>query len=230
LAILFSVRAQGGTLPGALSTAEIDRIAKLVAMGGAVRLLRSAESYPLWPGVKIGAEITLFPGDRLADLGNGLGSVSSFLPMPRVYFAKGLIEDVEIVASFFPFNLNTVNGGGAIAKWTFVHERENWVTVAGIFGVTAINAFQDEFQGANLELGAVVSKDFVTVKPYAGASLMFARGKVLSSLAASTSETSALLGTHFYLGAEVAFPVSLAVQLDLINLDPTLSAFAGVKF
>jgi hypothetical protein len=201
-----------------------------MAMGGSIRLLRSAESYPLWPGVRLGGEITLFPGDRLAALGDRLGSVGSFLPIPRVHFAKGLFEGIEIIVSFFPFNLNTVSGGGVLAKWTFLEEKAGWLTLAGVFGVSTVNAFQDEFQGNNLELGVVISKDYVVLRPFAGASLMVARGKVPASLALGSPETGALLGTHFYLGAEIALPVALSFQLDLINLDPTLSAFAGVRF
>lgn len=217
-------------LPGGLSSGDIANMTRFIAMGGAVRTLRSAESYPTWPGVKAGAEITLFPGGAISSLGDQTGSVGGFIPMPRVYLCKGFYEKAELILSFFPFGLNSIQGGGAIVKWTFFNEKEKWMSLAGIIGLTAISAFQTEFEGTNMEVGVLISKDYVRSKPFVGASLMVARGRVSAAATSGPNESGQLLGTHLYIGAEFELPVNLTAQLDLINTDPVLSLFVGKKF
>ncbi len=228
--LLFAPGVRAGILPGALTTSEVAVVTRFIAMGGAVRVLRTAESYGNWPGLKVGAEITLFPGGAISSLGNQLGSVGGFVPMPRLYLAKGFFERAELILSFFPFGLNTIQGGGAIAKWTFFTEKEQWLSFAGLIGLTSVSAFQKEFEGTNMEIGVLISKDYVRAKPFAGGSVMMARGRVPVASAVGPNESGQLLGTHFYVGAEFELPVNLTVQLDLINSDPVISVFAGKKF
>jgi hypothetical protein len=199
-------------------------------MGGAVRALRSAESYPTWPGIKVGAEITLLPAGALSALGDQTGSAGGFLPMPRLYLAKGFFERLELIASFLPLGLNTVEGGGILVKWTFITEKEKWFSLASIVGLTGVSAFNGEFLGTNMELGILVSKDYVRAKPFAGGSFLFARGKVPLAAALGANETGTLVGTHLFIGAEFELPVNFTLQVDLFNSDPSASFFVGKKF
>ncbi len=75
----------------------------------------------------------------------------------------------------------------------------------------------------------MISKDWVRFKPYIGASVLIASGKVDPSLSA-TPQASATMGTHVFAGMEWELPVNLTVQADLINTDPLFSLFIGKKF
>ncbi len=220
----------GETLPTGMSEADVAQATRFLAMSGTTRLLRSAEAYASWPGIKMGVEITVVPSGRLSTLGNANGSVGGILPIPRVYFTKGWMEEFEFTLSFFPPTLNTLTSVGGILKWAFLKESQRWMSVAGIAGITSVRAFQTEFEGINMEVGAVASKDYVRIKPYGGASLMLAQGKVTPAVALGASETGALLGLHLFLGVEFDLPFNLTVQIDRINADLSGTFFVGKKF
>lgn len=207
----------------------MEKVTRLIAMGGTTRLLRASDAYSSWPGLKLGVEATFFPGDRLNQLGNRNGAASAFLPIPRLYLAKGLFERLEIIGSFFFGGLNTVSSVGALLKWTAIPENEDWLAVAVFGGVTGLTAFNDEFSGMNGEAGFLISKDYVRFKPYAGASLLLASGHVAPALSAVPNSPT-LLGTHIFVGMEWELPVNLTVQGDLINSDPFITLFIGKKF
>lgn len=229
LFLCFGLNAHPASLPGALTQTDVNRVTRFLAMGGATRLLRSSEAYPPWPGLKFGVEISVLPGANISSLGNGVNSVAGILPSPRIYLAKGIAQGLEVIGSFFPSGLNTLSGVGGILKWNFLPENEEWVSMATYLGVTGVNAFQGEFKGTNLELGLSVSKDYVRMRPYLGASLMFAEGTVSPALAAANT-TKLLVGSHFFLGAEFELPFNFTLQADLINLDPMITAFIGKRF
>ncbi len=199
-------------------------------MGGTTRVLRSAESYVSWPGLKLGAEATFLPADRLLNLGNRLGATAAFLPAPRIYVAKGLLESFEFIGSFFFSGLNTTSSIGGILKWTVLPEQEEWIALAAFVGLTGVDAFRGEFQGTCFEGGLLISKDYVRFKPYFGASMLLAQGRVAPALAAGSPQSGSLINTHFFLGSEWELPVNLTFQVDLIGLDPYFTLFIGKKF
>ncbi|NBT59977.1 hypothetical protein EBT16_14475, partial [bacterium] len=59
--ILSSRSTWGAKLPGALKPAEVENIVQKVGFGSASRLMRSAEAYPIWAGLKVGLELPITP-------------------------------------------------------------------------------------------------------------------------------------------------------------------------
>lgn len=222
--------ARAGTLPSLLSKAEFDRIVEILGYGAATRVMRSAEAYEAFPGFKLGVEFTFTPTRDINQMGDASGTIPGLIIAPRVFMAKGLFKDTEIIFSFFSDKfLDTLVSVGSILKYTFYSEQETWVSAAVILGYTGSTAFQGDFKGNNLEFGAYFSKDYVRLKPYLGASLLFARGEI--PLAKALEKSSGWQSTiHFFFGLEFEFPVNVTVQLDLMNLSPAGSLFVGKHF
>lgn len=230
--LLFSPSVWASSIPGQLSTTDVEKAARMIGMGGATKLLRSAEPYPSWPGLKIGAEVSFFPGNRLLELGDRSGSATAFQPIPRIFLAKGIAERVEFIGSFFFSGLNTLSSVGGILKWTAIPESEEWISLAAFGGYSSVTAFRGEFSGWAAEFGAVISKDYVRFRPYIGAAWMFAGGQFDPTLVASgvSAQTGPLFGTHVFVGTEWELPINLTLQADLTNLDPSITLFIGKKF
>ncbi len=224
-----SIRA--ASLPTGLGPTEIDHVVEVIGTGSTVRLLRSAEPLELFPGIKLGLEIAIVPTRDLNNMGNQDGSLPVAIPVPRFYFAKGLFFNLELILNLFPVNIaNSLSTFGGSLKWTFFNENQNWLHGAAFLSFTNISGFERTYSGNNIEMGGVVSKDFVKLKPYMGGGLLFARGNV-SSAVARTADTSGAHSTlHLFVGAEVELPLSLGFQLDLMNLSPSGIIFFGVKF
>ena len=131
---VFSLKAtMAASLPKGLVDSDVDRVVQVVGLSGASRLMRSAESYDSFPGLKIGFEVIMISSRDLNSLGTGGGTVPSFCPTPRLYLAKGIIYDSEITLNFFPpTDANPITTLGAIIKHTFFQERDTW-SVGGIF-------------------------------------------------------------------------------------------------
>lgn len=230
LAIVLCRFGAGAMLPGALSVPQINDITKTLGMGSATRLLRAADAYPSYPGFKIGAEVLLLSPGHLGQLGNQTGAVTNLLPVPRFVLAKGLFSDLELVFSFLPFSLGTVSTVGGALKWTFAPESEQWLAMAAWVGFTSATAYDGEFRGQTLEVGMVISKDYVRIKPFLGAAVMGARGNVAPGLALGPNESQTLLGTHVFAGFEIEMPVQLTIQIEAVNTDPAASFFIGKHF
>lgn len=230
-ALLGALRVDAASLPGQLSPTEVDRVVEVVAVGATTRLLRSAEPYVLFPGLKVGLEIAIVPSRDLNDMGDRLGSLPTAMPVPRVFFSKGLFLNLELMFNFFPFSLvNSISTFGGALKWTFFQETKSWLNGAAYIAFTNISAFEKTFTGGTVELGALLSKDYVRLKPYLGFGLIFARGSVTSSLARTTDNTGAYSTLHAFVGAEIEMPVNLGFQLDMFNLAPAGTLFVGKKF
>jgi hypothetical protein len=224
--------AHSASLPGNLTPGDIEKITQLIGEDATTKLMRSAENYrDLFPGIKLGVEFNvLWPGN-LETLGNGQGSVPSFLPQPRFHFAKSLPFNLEFIFSFFPTSLaNTVSTWGGILKWTFYPEDEELLSIAGFVGYTDVQAFNLNFTGSDLELGIYASKDFVRIRPYLGVGVLFTRGTVAPALAATATNSASLTDFHPFLGMEIKLPVDLTVQLDLLHLNPRASFSIGKTF
>lgn len=215
----------GATLPTNLSMSDLSEVTRVIVAPSAVRALRSAEAYASWPGLKFGLESTLAPVSTLRELGAANGSIEGLNIVPRLYFAKGLFAGAELVAVWFPDNVaNTLGSLGGLLKYCFLTEDVSWFSAAGYGGFTMLSAFDGMFSGRNVELGAIVSKDLVRVKPFVGAALARSYGNIVQEwMAYGHMNSATTLSTHFFAGIEFEFPMHITVQGDLFNLAPSFS-------
>jgi len=232
LAFVTSPVARAASLPGNLTPPEIDEIIQVVGLGSATKMMRSAEAYrEFFPGLKLGLEINVFTSKNIGSFGDQTGSVPGFVPMPRLYIAKSLFFDLEFIFSVFPSSfMHTTSSYGGILKWTFYNEKENYLSAAAYVGYTKVSAFSGDFEGSDIELGAVASKDYVRLRPYIGAGLLFASGTVRRELSQAADNGGSQSTIHAFIGAEFNFPINVTVQLDFMNLAPQGSLFFGKKF
>lgn len=221
---------QSATLPLNISATEFDKLNEILGYGNVTRVMRSAESYPTFPGFKVGLEITMTPSRSLNTFGDASGSAPSVILAPRIYMAKGLGADLEVMFAFFsPGISKTMSTFGALGKWTFYDEKENFVSAAAYLSYTGLTGFNETYKGTDVEAGVYFSRDYVSLKPYLGAALLFANANV--PLSVSPLKTSGWQSTvHFFLGLEYELPVNFTVQLDLMNLVPMGSVGLGYKF
>jgi hypothetical protein len=193
--------------------------------------MRSAEVYPLWPGIRIGLEMTACSLATIKDLGNRNGSFPTLFPMSRLYIAKGLGRNLELIMNLFPFTLPYyVTSWSFWIKWAFMTEQKSWAAIAPYMGLSFTSAFNDNFVGNHLEFGAVASKDMVRMKPYAGGGFAFSGGSVLDAGSTTRTAGALQLALHLYVGAEFELPIHLAAQLELMNLVPGASFTVSQKF
>lgn len=215
-------------LAGGLKPAEVENIIQKVGFGSASRLMRSAETYPLWAGIKVGLELPVTPAAGMSDYGDGNGTIGSILVGPRIYLCKGLADGFEITFNFFqPQMLNTPASFGTILKYNFATEDKNWASVSTFFGYTSVSAFSSSkgselkptiaYNGTDIELGVYASRNYIKMKPYAGLGVLLAQGQILPEL--TVSESSAWQGTiHLFMGSEFEWPMNFTAQLDFMNL------------
>lgn len=222
--------AEGGSLSKGITATEFDRIVEILGYGGVTRLMRSADAYPSFPGFKLGVEIAITPTRGINDMGDKTGSLPGVIFAPRIYMAKGLFSDLEIIFSFFSNKfLDSLTSIGSILKYTFYSERVSFVSAALFAGYTGSSGFEASWKGSDVEFGAYFSKDYTRLKPYLGASLLFAHGEIPVDY--STTKNAGWQSTvHFFLGLEFDFPVNVTVQLDLMNLAPSGTLLLGKRF
>jgi hypothetical protein len=213
-----------------LSPSDVDKITEVLGFGGATRLMRSAEPYESFPGIKIGIETALTPGAALSELGDQSGSMPGLIPAPRLYLAKGLFKDVEMILTFFtPTIWDTLSSVGTVVKWTFFNESSNFVSAAAYAGYTHLSAFRNVYKGHDIETGAYFSKDYVRLKPYFGAGMLFANGNIMSQFA-PVKQSAWATTFHFFLGLEFELPVNFTMQIDVMNTTPQGSILIAKKF
>lgn len=230
----------GAKLGGNLKPAEVENIIQKVGFGSASRLLRSAETYPLWAGIKVGLELPVTPSAGLSEYGDGKSTIGGVMVGPRIYLCKGLSDGFEITFNFFqPQMLNTPATFGTIIKYNFATEDKNWAAMSTYFGYTGVSAFTSSksselnptiaYSGTDIELGVYASRNYIKLKPYAGVGVLLAQGQIDPSLVQSIS--SAWQGTiHLFLGSEFEWPVNFTAQLDFMNLAVMGSAAFTFKF
>lgn len=221
---------QGAALSKGITAAEFERLVEILGYGSVTRVMRSAEAYPSFPGFKLGVEIAVTPTRGINEMGDQTGTLPGVILAPRVFMAKGLFSDMELIFSFFSNKfMDTLISVGSLLKYTFYSERTSFVSAAIFGGYTSSSGFENTWKGADLEFGAYFSKDYVRLKPYLGASLMFAHGEI--PLENATTKNAGWQSTiHFFLGMEFDFPINLTVQLDMMNLAPSGTLFLGRRF
>lgn len=223
--------ASAASLPTGLSPEDIASLVRIVGFPSATRLMRSAEALPGWPGWKLGIEVAMSGAKDVADFGDRNGSVPQLLVLPRFYLSKGLSSNVELTLSTFPNNNPPgISTAGGALKWTYYREREGIASAAAYFGYTRVWAFHQDYVGNDVEMGTVVSKDFVRLRPYLGAAVLLAQGAVRPALARTPTQGSLQAALHSFIGLEWELPVALGAQLDLMNLTPMASFFLGKQF
>ncbi|MCB0406293.1 MAG: hypothetical protein KDD51_16045 [Bdellovibrionales bacterium] len=229
LSLFFATTLLAASLPTGMTQAEVDKTVEVLGTGGATRLLRSAEPYPFYPGIKVGFEALFFSSSSLIGMGNGDGSMPPVLFVPRLYLAKGLVADVDLILSFLPGgvvpSLSTV---GAALKWTFLSERENIPgSIAAYFAYTSLRGL-DRYLGTDLEFGLLASRDLVRVRPFLGLGVLFASGTVQNTVSGQLEGRHSTF--HLFGGIEWELPANITLQLDLMNLNFQGSVFVGKKF
>lgn len=228
---MLAAPARGAGLSGNLVSSEIDQLTQSIGFPSATRLLRSSEPYPSWPGAKIGGEIVAAGSGGIGGFGDKKGSSPALTLVPRIYLAKGLFSDLEILLVILPAGSPTgITTTGGILKWTFYQEGSSWFTAAAFMGYTQVSAFDEDFQGDTVEFGVSFSKDLVRLRPYLGAGILAAKGSVKQSLAATAARSSLQTTLHLFAGAELELPVNVTFQFDLMNLTPMATLFVGKRF
>ena len=166
LLLLLPGPAIAGGLPSGLAPAEIANIVQALGFGATTRLMRTAEAYASWPGIKIGGEVVVAGSQNIGNFGNQNGNVPPINLLPRIYIAKGLFTNVEAIFSILPMPSPSglASVGGAL-KWTFYQEREGFLSVAAYYAYTNIHAYGGDYSGNNTEFGIEASKDFVRIRP-----------------------------------------------------------------
>ncbi len=228
---LGSGSALGASLPTGLDRAEIEQIIERIGFQASTRLLRGAEAYPPWPGIRFGVDVSVSPQMDFSTLGDRNGSEPKLYVLPRFHFVKGLWGNVEIIFSSLPVtNQPGYSATGGILKWSFYKETAGWLSVSAFTGYTYVSAFRGDYTGNNFEFGLYASKDYVRLKPYLGASVLVAQGGVRPTLA-KTAFVSSLKGTlHIFLGMELEYPVTIAGEFGLFNLSPSFTLLIGKRF
>ena len=151
LLFLSSLPLLAGTLPSGVSNSEFDRIVEVLGYGSVTRLMRSAESYESFPGVKLGVEFALTPTRDINSMGDATGTLPGMVIAPRIFIAKGLFENAELVFSFFTNKFfDTLVTFGSIFKYTFYSERQSWVSAALFVGDTGSSGFTNTFKSNNI--------------------------------------------------------------------------------
>lgn len=226
--LLMTSPLSAASLPSNLSSEEVGRAIQIFGVGSGMRLLRSSEALPDWPGFKAGVELTLQPMKNINSLGNANGTLPTLFPMPRFYFAKGLGHGGELLIGTFPFIMrNTVATYGALLKWTVRPEDEYFLATAVFAGYTRMLALNNSLRAHTLEVGISVSKDYVRLRPYGGVAFALSVGDVGSGSGLTRSGT--VNSFKLFAGFELELPMSLSVQLDFLDLLPSASVLVGFR-
>ncbi len=217
------------SLPSGMTNQQVRETVRVVGFGSVTRAMRDAESYPSWPGIKVGLEAVVVPTGDLQNFGLGNGSISDFFLLPRLYLSKGLFYDVDLIFSALPSGIiNTLAVYGGILKWTFMSERDNLTgSVAAFVGYTHLKGLAG-YTGDDWEAGLIASRDLVRIKPYLGISLLLADGGVSTALVPQFRARE--LAFHIFLGLEWELLANISAQVELFNLSPAASISFAHKF
>lgn len=222
--------APAASLPSGMSGEEVGRAIKVFGTGSGMRLMRSSEALGSWPGFKAGIELTMQPTKDLNSMGAANGTLPTFFPLPRLYLAKGIGEDIDVMVGTFPFKMrNTVATYGALVKCTLRPEDDNWLATAVYASYTRMLALNETLRGHTLEVGLSVSKDYVRLRPYGGIAFAISTGDIDPASGALVTTSGTVNAFKLFAGIELEWPMSLAVQLDFIDLVPAASLLVGFR-
>lgn len=231
LMILLSFRIFGSDLPSNMSAQDVSRLTGVLGPSSALRMLRSAEAFPSWPGIKFGVEVMILPSQNIHSLGDGNGTIPQVNPVPRLYFCKGLFWDVDLVIDYLPNTLsNTISTLGIGLKWTYMNEKEAFASGAFYGGLTRIDAFDSNFLGTDFEMGVIFSRDYTRARPYLGGGLLMSAGSLVVPATRLALYDATTFAVHTFAGVEFKLPLSISLQFDIMNLSPMGSILLGISF
>jgi hypothetical protein len=230
LVLFLAVPATAVRLPRRVTLDEFQTLISTLAFGHATKVMRSAETYPSLPGLKIALETPLVYSGKLQELGDGSASLPIVIPAPRLTITKGLGYDLE--ASFNISTqelLETMASLGFLAKWTFLDEKDSFFSSSIFASYTRLNGFNNTFSGSDFEVGVLASQDWVRIKPYVGLGLLLASAKVAPSISPS-NQTGSAFSPHLFLGVEIELVMNMTFQMDFTSLVPNGSLALGYRF
>lgn len=217
-------------LPKNISDSDLNFLVKTLAFGNVTRVMRSAESYPLYPGLKLSLETSLVSSKELNEMGDGSASLPFIIPSSRLNISKGWGGGIETLFNVSTQSfLKTISTVGFMGKWMVQDEKDSFASTAVFSGVTILNGFNENFKGTEYEIGFLMSKDYVRLKPYVGAGLIFASATV-SKMVCPVVQSESVFSPHLFMGAEIELPMNIALQLDFTQLIPTGSISLGYHF
>lgn len=217
-------------LPKGIEEEDFTPLIRTLSLSHTTKVLRSAEAYPLYPGLKLSLETTFVNSAKLSEMGNDTSSLPIVIPSTRLNITKGLGSGVEA-----QFNLSTqallktISSIGFLAKWMLIDQKESFASGSVFASFTKLNGFNDDFNSTNFELGFYMSQDYVRIKPYLGMGLILANATVSRSVSPQIQNGS-VFSPHLFLGTEIELPMNVAVQLDFTELTPTGSISLGYHF
>ncbi len=79
-------------LPSGITQADFTQIVDILGVNSTGRLLRSAEGYVSFPGVRVGLEVAVVPMSSLQGRGFNNGSIPNLLPLNAIEGSEGDLE------------------------------------------------------------------------------------------------------------------------------------------
>lgn len=230
LLVAISQPGNAAKLPEGISADELNTLIGTLGLGNATRVMRSAEAYPAFPGLKISLETNLVPSGAINELGNGSASLPILIPSPKLNITKGLGMGFETSLNVSTESiLETMGTVGFLGKWTCIEEKDSFATGAFFLSFTRLNGFKENYKGNDFEVGMLASKDFVRLKPFVGFGLLLANATVTKSVS-PTVQDGTVLRPHLFFGGEVELPMNITFQLDFSGLMPSGSFSLGYQF
>ncbi|MFM8312746.1 MAG: hypothetical protein ACKOA8_00505 [Deltaproteobacteria bacterium] len=227
---LFAQFVFSAQLPTGLTPSELTTLIRVISFGNVTRVMRSAEAYPTFPGLKLAIETPLVPSGSLSELGNGSASLPMVIPAPRLNITKGLGMGLEVSLAISTQSITkTMGTEGVLAKWTYLEEKEAFLTSSIFASYTRLNGFTNTFNGNEFEAGILASKDYVRLKPYIGFGILLANATVTKAICIN-EQTQTALTPHLFIGTEIELPMTITFQLDLNQLVPSASFSLGYHF
>jgi len=217
-------------LPKGISPDELNTLIGTLGFGNATRVMRSAEAYPTFPGLKLSLETTLVPSGAISELGNNSASLPVLIPSPKLNITKGLGRGLEASLNISTESiLDTMGTVGFLGKWTYLEEKDSFATAALFLSFTKLSGFKESFKGSDFELGVLASKDFVRLKPFVGFGLLLANATVTKTISPQV-QNGTVLRPHLFLGGEIELPMNITFQIDFAGLSPSGSFSLGYQF
>ncbi len=209
-----------GQLPQNLSRKDAQKLTEVFGWGSAHKSWSSQIGKKKDYAFSLGLESSIFFARDSEELGDGRGNYPGTIPLPKLWMALNLPNDLVVSSSFSPgFMYGAVSSYGASLQWSFFDWREYQTTVSTELSYTYSNAFGDaDFHSPSLM--AKLSRSFQDFQIYGGLGLISAHGDFSHSSFVDSKENRDLsqLAFHARLGIQLfagRWPVSL--QGDLIG-------------
>lgn len=216
--IAIATLSHAATFPGTLTEGDIEDVnAKLSGVMQERAWTHGSDRSPQ-DGVdfSFGIESSLTFDTAINQYGDKTGSVPSAMPVPKLYGALHLPNDIHVSASLFPgSSIVGVTTYGAAAEWFFFRDRKflNYSVLAHYSHSDLFGDYSANTQGMQL----AANHEFHDFTLYAGAGFISVDSHVNSTLLAPGTEDRyyGSVQSHVVLGSKILweFPVSLQAEL-----------------